>query len=284
MELLDHPNGNYRFLTGNAPYSSGVVARPGHEIVRVTLQRLLPYPEGFALIDSYLREQGQPRHALCAIELRLPRPLSFAGFAEFNRGYQELLADWDLFVDGHNPVARTNVAPEVRPPDEPSLFAFSHTLPRAEAGTPPTFVVAGAGELIERRLAPEAVLRAGETSMGALREKAAHVMHTMQARLDGLGVGWSEVTAVDIYAVHPLRPLLAAEVLARLARPPLTASTGTTADRRSPISSSRWTCVAFSARFGCTDFSKTELPLSPLPTSKARLGRAPPQTSPKRPI
>ena len=35
-----------------------------------------------------------------------------------------ILEDWGLFVDGVNPVARTNVAPEVNPPSRPVLFGF----------------------------------------------------------------------------------------------------------------------------------------------------------------
>ena len=58
-----------------------------------------------------------------------------------------ILEGWGLFVDGVNPVARTNAAPEVAPPAEPSLHGFSFTRPSDDAA-PPTFVVAGAGELL----------------------------------------------------------------------------------------------------------------------------------------
>lgn len=213
MELLDNPKGNYRFLSGIDPYSSGVVAMPGHEIVHVTLQTLLPYKQGLAMIDRHLREQGRKRHALCAIELRSPVPYTFEGFDQFNQGYRKLLAEWDLLVEGQNPVARTNVAPQVRPPNEPSLYAFSYTVPYDESRGPVTFVVAGAGELAGGELSTQAIVRAGETSSQAMRAKAAHVMRTMQARLDGLQVAWSDITVVEIYTVHPLQPLLASEIL-----------------------------------------------------------------------
>jgi len=39
------------------------------------------------------------------------------------------MQDWGLLVEGHNPVARTHVAPEVQPPVEPVLYAFSFTAP-----------------------------------------------------------------------------------------------------------------------------------------------------------
>jgi hypothetical protein len=209
MNLFDNANGDYRFLSGIAPYSAGVIAMPGYEIVHATLQRPLPYQTSFQLIDRYLSGLGRPRTALCAVELRLPQPLSFEGFAEFNRGYQTLLADWDLLVDGRNPVARTNVAPTVAPPQEPALYAFSYTIPVAEPARSTTFIVAGAGELTDQAdLTPAAVVRPGETSPDALHEKASTVMAVMQARLTGLGADWEDVTTVDIYTAQPLHTFL----------------------------------------------------------------------------
>ena len=213
MKLLNNPNGNYRFLTGIAPYSSGVVALPGYEIVHVTLNTPRPYQQGFELIDHHLAEQNRPRQALCAIELRSPAPFTFAGFAEFNQGYQNILADWGLLVEGRNPIARTNVAPEVAAPSEPMLYAFSYTQPDGQAESDPTFVVAGAGELRGGNLSPEEIVRAGETTVDAIREKAAHVMGIMQARLTGLQVEWAQLTAVDIYTVQSIQPFLAPTIL-----------------------------------------------------------------------
>ncbi len=211
MKLITHPTGNYRFLTGLAPYSSGVAACPGFEVVHVTLRQPWPYRQGFDLIDRRLADQGRPRSALCAVELRSPCPFTFEGFAHFNQGYQQFLAEWDLWVDGHNPIARTNVAPEVNPPTEPALYGFSYTAPSEAAG--PTFVVAGAGELVEAALTPAAVVRPNETSAEAMQEKAAFVMEMMAARLAGLQVSWNQVTDVDIYTVHPLHTFLATTIL-----------------------------------------------------------------------
>jgi hypothetical protein len=216
MELITHPTGSYRFLTGIAPFSSGTAALPGYEIVHVTLQQALPYRQGFELIDRHLAGLGRPRQALCAIELRSPKPFTFAGFDQFNQGYQQLLAAWEVLVEGRNPIARTNVAPEVRPPAEPSLYAFSYTIPNSAAETPLTFIIAGAGELIRGDLAPQAIVRAGETSAEAMQEKAAYVMSVMQARLTGLQAGWAGVSAVDIYTVHPIQSFLATTILDQL--------------------------------------------------------------------
>ena len=76
------------------------------------------------------------------MEISTPRPFSFAGFDTFNAGYRALLDEWKLLVDGENPIARTNVAPVVGGPREPSLYAFSYTV-ASESGRP-SFVVAGA--------------------------------------------------------------------------------------------------------------------------------------------
>ena len=216
IRLLDNPRGNYRFLEGIAPYSCGAVAMPGYEIVHVTLQDPPPYREGFERIEQHLVEQGRPRAALCAIQLRITRALPFDGFADFNRGYRALLEGWDLLVDGHNPVARTNVAPAVRPPTEASLYAFSYTMPCSDSILPPTFVVAGAGELRGPSLSPEYIVRVGEATPDAMRDKAAHVIGTMEARLFALGGAWSGVTTVDIYTIYPIHTFLDTMILERM--------------------------------------------------------------------
>src|SRR5262245_58751631 len=127
--LLDNPRGNYSFIKGGSPYSAGVAAGPGFSIEFVRLSRCVPWREGFERIDAHLRAAGLPRESLCAIALRSPAAFTFDGFREFNAGYSALLKSWGLFVDGINPVARTNVAPEIGPPAEPSLYSFGYTVP-----------------------------------------------------------------------------------------------------------------------------------------------------------
>ena len=202
--MRDVPSGQYRFLPGIAPYSSGVVAMPGHQVIHVTLRAPVPWRDGFALIDHHLRDAQRPRAALCAIALRSPKPFTFEGFAEFNAGYRAVLETWGLLVDGANPIARTNVAPLVTAPAEPSLYGFAYTAPGAAPR--PTFVVAGSGEVIE--LAAERIVRRGEISPDAIREKAAFVMGVMQHRLRGLGADWRDVTAIDVYTPHPIEPFV----------------------------------------------------------------------------
>jgi hypothetical protein len=188
-----------------------VVAGKGFTIEHVRLSRLPPWKAGFERIAEHLSAAGRPRQALCAIALRSPKPFSSAGFNEFNAGYAKHLDSWDLLVDGVNPIARTNVAPEIGPPLEPSLYSFAYTVPAGQAAT--SFVVSGAGELPEGSLDPHDIVRLGETSPEAMRAKARFVLGLMDGRLRGLGVNWEGVTQTDIYTVHDVNALLAAEIL-----------------------------------------------------------------------
>lgn len=223
--LIAHPHGHYHFLQGIDPYSCGVVADSGYEIVHVTLSQALPWRDGFARIDAHLKAESYVpqtdiarsdtthRHALCAIELRSPAPFTMQGFIDFNREYCAVLQQWDLYVGEHNPVARTNVAPvdlshdAVRPPNEPVLHAFSYIIPNDQIDRR-TFIVAGAGELREGILVAEGIIRSGDTSPESMREKAAYVMQVMDQRLKGLGGDWNLVNAVEVYTIFPLEGIL----------------------------------------------------------------------------
>ena len=209
--LPDHPSGNYQYLPGISAFSCGTVARAGHEIVRVTLARPVPWRASFARLEHHLREHGRGRTALCGIELRSPAAFTFDGFNQFNAGYRSLLADWAILVGDDNPIPRTNVAPVAAAPAEPSLYAFSYTVP---GHTPaPTFIVAGAGELRDRAQGPDGIVRHGDTSPDAMREKTRFVLHTMQERLRALGGDWPRVTAIDVYTAQPIHDLVLEEIL-----------------------------------------------------------------------
>ena len=201
MPLIEHTDGNYWFLPGIAAYSCGVVACPGYEIVHVTLRQPIAYQGGFDRIADFLSAQQRPKAALCGVELRSPAPYSFAGFSELNAEYAGILADWDVFVDGINPVARTNVAPVLGAPSKPALYGFSFTQP-SDANLPQTFVVAGAGELPEGKLEPAAIVARGDFSRAGMLQKAHAVMELMHGRLLQLGGQWSEVTHVNVYTTR----------------------------------------------------------------------------------
>ena len=211
-QLISHPRRSYRFLPGIAPYSCGVVANPGHEIVHVTLEVARPWREGFGFVDRFLREQGRQRADLCAMELRSPKPFTMQGFIEFNRGYCSVLAEWGLFLDGVNPIARTNVCPLAMDGPEPLVHAFSFMRPNVGLQRQ-TFIGAGAGELVEGNLVNDGILRRGETSDEAIAEKARYVCEVMTERLRCLHGTWDEVTAINVYTIHPLHRLMESLVL-----------------------------------------------------------------------
>jgi hypothetical protein len=210
---ISNPRGGYSFVRGGRPYSAGVAAAEGFTIEHVRLPQWVPWRAGFDLIDARLREAGRPRASLCAIALRSPKPFSFTGFKEFNNGYVDVLKSWDLMVDGINPVARTNVAPELGPPAEPMLYSFGYTTPGAGRVK---FIVSGAGELPEGSLSPEDVVRRGDTSRDALAEKARFVLGLMEGRMASLGVGWDRANVTNLYTVHDVNAMLSGEILPRL--------------------------------------------------------------------
>lgn len=199
---IANPRGNYFFLKGIEPYSCGVIAAPDHEIVHVTFGKSLPWREGFAAVSDQLKAVGRPRQALCAMELRSPAPFTMEGFIAFNGEYCQVLEEWGLYVDGLNPIARTNVAPLHDPPASPVLHAFSYTMP--SPGAAPTLVVAGAGELQSAALSADGILLLGRTDAQAMEVKAAYVLEVMEERLLGLGGSWELVHTADVYTVHPL--------------------------------------------------------------------------------
>ncbi|MBK8504423.1 MAG: RidA family protein [Saprospiraceae bacterium] len=215
MTLHENPQGNYRFLKGIAPYSSGVVAMPGFEIIRVRMVDPIPVrPSGFDRISRILKDAGRPMEALCAMELRIPEPLSFDGFKDFNLAYQSMLKGRRLLLGDVNPIARTNIAPAVFIPKEPSIHAFSYTALLNESPTKTTFIVAGAGDLRDQSdLSPAAIIRPNEINSEAMQEKASVVMRVMQDRLAGLEAGWEDATDINIYTVSPLHSLLIESIL-----------------------------------------------------------------------
>jgi len=199
-------DGNYAFLRGVFPYSQGVIAQSGFAIERARFAQPVPVQEGFRRIADFLALRGRPRSALCAAELRSPSPFSLAGFTAFNRGYVAVLEQWGIFRAGLNPVARSNVAPAVEPPAEPSFQAFCYTVPAAESA--PTFVVAGSGEWPEGGRFPEDIVARGDLSPAGLRTKALWVLDMMQSRLAGLGATWRAASVTQVYSVHDIHALM----------------------------------------------------------------------------
>ncbi|MBL8228544.1 MAG: hypothetical protein JNL98_08705 [Bryobacterales bacterium] len=214
---ISNPRGGYDFLRGISPYSAGAVAQKGFVVEHARFSRPLPLKAGFDAIDAHLRKLNRPKQSLCGMELRSPKPFTFTGFSDFNKGYVAVLKSWDVLMpDGLNPVARTNVAPEIEPPAEPSIHGFSYTMPANTDRR--TFIIAGAGELPEGSLDPHDVVRRGETSPAAIAEKARYVMGLMEGRLQGLGLSWADATVTGIYTAHDIHPFLRNDVLKRMGK------------------------------------------------------------------
>jgi hypothetical protein len=210
----DFPAGNYRFIPAVFQYSSGAAADSGFEVERVRFDRLLPLAEGFAQAAKYIRAAGRPLTSFCACELRSPAAFTEDGFRTFNQHYVKTLAEWGLFEGTTNPVARSNVCPEIDPPSEPSFYAFSFTRP--STGTMPSFVIAGGAELGDGAgTYPERIVRYRDLSPDGLKEKVRYTVGSMENRLGEFGFGWNDTTAVQVYSVHDFHPVVADQLVRR---------------------------------------------------------------------
>jgi hypothetical protein len=206
--------GGYAFIPGVFQYSAGVAALPGHRIERVRFASPVPLDEGFARIAAAIEAAGRPLASFCACELRSPAPFTESGFRAFNEVYVGTLEKWGVIADGHNPVARSNVCPEVDPPSAPSFHAFCFTAEAADA--PPSFVVAGSGEAPEGKgNYRDHIVARGDVTPAGLRLKALWVLGEMERRMAAMGVSWIHATAVQLYTVHDVHPFLADEIVRR---------------------------------------------------------------------
>ena len=133
--------------------------------------------------NSMIRAAGRPLTAFCACELRSPAPFTEDGFRAFNEIYAGTLRRWGVMQGDTNPVARSNVCPEIDPPAEPSFHAFCFTVAAQRAV--PTFVVAGSGEAVEGKAQLSRSHRAATAKPRRTRsrEKARFVLGEMERRL-----------------------------------------------------------------------------------------------------
>jgi len=211
---VDFSPGGYRFIPGVFQYSGGAAALPGHAVERVRFRAPVPLARGFEQIEQLITQAGRPLTSFCACELRSPAPFSEQGFRAFNEIYVVTLEKWRLFDGKVNPVARSNVCPAIDPPTEPSFHAFSFTVMADHPA--PSFVIAGSAEAREGGASySERIIRHGETTADAMREKARHVLGEMERRLAALGLGWADTTATQVYTVQDLHPFLADEIVRR---------------------------------------------------------------------
>jgi hypothetical protein len=210
----DFASGNYRFIPAVFQYSSGAAALPGYEIERVRFDRWLPLADGFAQAAKYIQAAGRPLTSFCACELRSPAAFTEDGFRKFNEHYVKTLAEWGLYDGAINPVARSNVCPEIDPPSEPSFYAFSFTRPGQTAT--PSFVIAGGAELRDGAGSyPARIVRYRDLGAEGFREKVRFTVGSMESRLAAFGFGWKDATGVQAYTVHDFHFAAADELVRR---------------------------------------------------------------------
>jgi hypothetical protein len=208
----DFAAGNYRFIPAVFQYSSGAAALPGYEIERVRFDKWLPLADGFAKAAKYIKAAGRPLTAFCACELRSPAAFTEAGFRAFNEHYVKTLAEWGLYDGTTNPVARSNVCPEIDPPSEPSFYAFAFTRP-AQTATP-SFVIAGGAEARGGAGSyPERIVRYRDVSPEGMKEKVRFTTRQMESRMETFGAGWKDATGVQAYTVHDFHAVMAEELV-----------------------------------------------------------------------
>jgi hypothetical protein len=166
-------------------------------------------------VEAHLKRIGRPTTSFAQCELRSPDAFSEQGFIDFNRNYVQTLERWGVYKDGVNPVARTNVCPMYDKPSEPSMFAFTYTVP-APADAARTSMVAGGGDARSgSEPYNQRIVRLNDTSPEGLREKVLFVIDEMADRLTDLGFGWADAVSTQAYTVQNIGHLVGPELAAR---------------------------------------------------------------------
>jgi hypothetical protein len=214
-QIISFAPGNYRYLPGGFQYSAAVMADPGYLIERAQFDCPIPLERAFDRIRQHLERQGRPLTALCACELRSPRPMDEIEFTAFNREYVQILSEWEIYRDNANPVARCNLIPTRDVPGAPGIYAFSYTVPAIETAPVPDFQTSGAAECPDRPGYRDNIVRIGETSSDALREKLRYAFGDIESRFKLLGLTWRDVQRMNLYTVHNLHHFMNDELAER---------------------------------------------------------------------
>jgi hypothetical protein len=176
--------GSYRSLVApGRPFSFGIVTDQGFDLVHAVFRRPVPLHQGLEAAARHVRAAGRPVTAIGAFELRIPEPLGREEFDAFNAPYAERMAAMGLTSASELVAARTNVAPTTPGIEEPSLHAFTYTVPD-RGRTAPAFRLSGATET-------------RHDASGA--DKLRSIVEVLGGRLAELGVSWDDATAVSVY-------------------------------------------------------------------------------------
>jgi hypothetical protein len=160
----------------------------------------VPLGEGLEAARRHVESAGRTAVAIAGFELRIPKQLSREGFTAFNAPYVERLAAMGLTSDDGPVTTRTNVAPTVPGVAEPSVHAFTYTVP-GRGRTAVAFRLSGAAET---------------RTDGTATERLATIVDELDERMDELGVRWADATAASIYGPEGTMAAVDAGLLARV--------------------------------------------------------------------
>jgi hypothetical protein len=212
--LVANERGGYLFLPGQPFFSLGAIAASAFEINRAIFRQPPVFPEGLSAVERHLRAAGRPPQALCGLELRNGRQANMQEFMTFNERYIESLRKVGMLVNDQMPVTRSNLvvtgAEAVH-----RIHAFTYTVPASSPSSrTPTFVTAGIPEV---RFGPQSeIVARDDVSLNGLRQKTTFVLETIAGLLNIMGVGWRDVTGIQLYTVRDLHPLVESVVLPQI--------------------------------------------------------------------
>jgi enamine deaminase RidA (YjgF/YER057c/UK114 family) len=211
---IENPQGGYAYVPGLPFASAGVVALPGMSLVRAVFREPCPLKAGYEAVQRHLESVHRPLSALCGFEFRMPAVLSPEHFTGFNTRYRAQLEAWNLVRGAAPPLARTNVVPLSPAPAADSLYGFSYSIEAREDS--PAFVVSGTPELLPGAGFPGNILRRGDDSAEALRDKTRQVVSNVRALIAELGARWDAACSVHLYSRWPLESELRSAIRSEL--------------------------------------------------------------------
>jgi hypothetical protein len=212
--LVANERGGYLFLPGQPFFSLGAIAARPFEINRAIFRQPPAFPEGLSAVERHLRAAGRPLQALCGLELRNGRQANMQEFMTFNERYIESLRKAGMLVADQMPVTRSNLVVTGAEAAH-RIHAFTYTVRASPTSNRmPTFVTAGIPEV---RFGPKSeIVARDDVSPNGLRQKTAFVLETIAGLLTAMGVGWRDVTGIQLYTVRDLHPLVESVVLPQI--------------------------------------------------------------------
>lgn len=200
----------FAYLPGDSAYAAAVRALPGYAIERVVFDRAVPLAPGISRCLDILRDVQRPASSVCAIELRVPQPLTPGGFEALNDRYLAAIVRLDGVEGSTSVLSRTTVAPLFGDIREPSIHAFCYTVPSEVIGD---FVISGIGDVRDDRSMSEADaivhqgenLRSAVVDRSAVVEKIAFVTDAVGDMLTRHALATTEWAEFNLYSVLDVR-------------------------------------------------------------------------------